>query len=83
MTYTILSAQWGNAEQSSAVIRTQEVGHVAISERDTPEEWAAFQTWKASNVVSSPPAPLAPPANEMALMRERIDELERKTASMP
>lgn len=39
MTYTALSAQYANAEHTSAIILTKEAGAVAISERDTPELW--------------------------------------------
>jgi hypothetical protein len=54
MTYTIQAAQWGNRERTSAVIRSAEVGHVAISAADTPAEWAAFQTWAQTNPVTEP-----------------------------
>ena len=52
MTYTIQSAQWGDEARDSAVIMTAEVAAVAISARDTPEEWAAFQEWQTSNTVA-------------------------------
>jgi hypothetical protein len=54
MTYTIRSARWGNREHTSAVILSDEVGHVAISETDTPKEWAAFQVWTQTNTVVEP-----------------------------
>jgi len=40
MTYTILSAQYANAEHTAAVIQTQEAGAVLVSEVDTPDLWA-------------------------------------------
>ena len=45
MTYKILAARWGNDDRTSAVVLSEEVGHAAISDRDTPEEWAAFLQW--------------------------------------
>lgn len=60
MSYTIQSAQWGNVEQTSAVIITQEVGAVAISIIDTPSEWAAFISWAGTNSVSSVPKDMLP-----------------------
>lgn len=42
MTYRIKAARYANVEHTSAVIRTKEAGDVAISEKDTPEEWAAM-----------------------------------------
>lgn len=51
MNYTIISAVYGNPDHSSAVIKTQEVGDVVISQDDTPEEWAALI---ASGVAVSP-----------------------------
>jgi hypothetical protein len=43
MSYTIISAWWGNEDNTSAVIITEEAAAVAISEVDTPDEWASFQ----------------------------------------
>lgn len=58
MTYTILSAQWGNEDKSAVVAITREVAAVALSAVDTPEEWAAFQKWAQSNLVSALPVPV-------------------------
>lgn len=44
----IITASWGNEDRTSAIVNTREVGHKAISERDTPEAWADFQAWRAS-----------------------------------
>jgi hypothetical protein len=58
MAYTILSATWGNEQQTSAVVVTQEVAAVAISQVDTPAEWANFQNWLKTNPVA--PLPVMP-----------------------
>lgn len=48
---TILSASWGNEDKSSAIVKTVERGHKAISAH-TPEEWADFIAWRlAGNPV--------------------------------
>lgn len=39
MTYTLKSARYANEDHSSAIIDTEEDGHVAISAVDTPEHW--------------------------------------------
>jgi hypothetical protein len=44
----ILAASWGNEDKTAAIVRTAEVGHKAISERDTPEAWADFLAWQKS-----------------------------------
>lgn len=52
MTYTIKTASWGNEDNTSAILNTEEVGHVCISERDTPQEWVAMLAWSdAGNVI--------------------------------
>lgn len=60
MKYTVISARWGNAEHSSAVIITVECAAVAISAFDTPVEWAAFVNWAKDNQVADAPAARAP-----------------------
>jgi len=62
MSYTILSAQWGNDEATSVVAVTEEVGAVALSQADTPEEWQNFLEWYArgntvTNIVIPDPVP--------------------------
>lgn len=42
---TIITASWGSEDKSSVIVNTVERGHKAISERDTPVEWADFLTW--------------------------------------
>jgi hypothetical protein len=75
---TVLSAQWGNEQRSSAVIFTAEAGAVAISEVDTPEEWKVFETWTLSNAVSPLTMPLPPRKSELDLLEERVAALEAK-----
>jgi len=78
MPYTIISARWGNSESTSAVIITREAAAVAISEADTPEEWARFQEWRTDGgkVAAAPAA--APPRSE----KERMDELEARLIAL-
>jgi hypothetical protein len=59
VTYTILSARWGNDDHTSAVALSEEVGHVAISEVDTPDMWAALMQWCSygHRVEDVPPPP--------------------------
>lgn len=51
MAYTIISAVYANPNSTSAVLVTVEAGAIAISEADTPEEWAELA---ASGVTVSP-----------------------------
>lgn len=39
---TVLSAAYANADGSAAVVVTDEIGAVALSAVDTPEQWAAL-----------------------------------------
>lgn len=43
MTYTFKSARYANADRTAVVADTVEVAHVALSETDTPDLWAALQ----------------------------------------
>jgi hypothetical protein len=58
--YTILSARWGNAEHTSAVILTAECAAVAISAADTPDVWPVFLDWATKNAVADMPAAPVP-----------------------
>lgn len=61
----ILSAKWANAENSAAVLQTQELGAVAVS-ADRTVEWAQFQAWIAGGgVPSAYQAPAAPTQQEL------------------
>lgn len=71
MTYTIRSAQWGNEENTSAVIFTKENGAVAISQNDTPDEWANFAEFRKTNAVASMPT-FAPPASKQQALEKRL-----------
>ena len=54
MTYTITGAKYANAENTAAVLNTQEAGAVLVSARDTPELWAAMLTWGTPSAYESP-----------------------------
>lgn len=69
MTYTILSAAYANAEQTAAVLQTQEAGAVLASERDTPALWAQM-------LAVTQPAPYAVVFNQAAAL-ERLREVRR------
>lgn len=58
MTYTILSAEYRNAEQTAAVIKTVENGDVLIGQRDTPEAWQAMLAWGTPVEYKLPPVPV-------------------------
>lgn len=47
MAYTIITASYGNEDNTSAVINTEEVGHAAINPINYPEEWANLLAWEA------------------------------------
>lgn len=57
--YTILSAQYANAANTSAIIVTSEAGNMAISLADTPLLWAKMlgQLTPAAFVAPPPPTP--------------------------
>jgi hypothetical protein len=56
MSYTIDSAHWGDTARDTAVIVTKEAGHLFLSARDHPEEWAALIAWNVDNPVADVPA---------------------------
>jgi hypothetical protein len=68
MNYTILSAQWGNAAQTAAIIVTAENGAVAISAVDTIKEWQDFQTWIKTNTIQPLP-PVTPPTKQDKILK--------------
>lgn len=59
MTYTIISAQYANENNTAAVIRTEEAGAVLLSEKDTPDEWAAMLAWGTPDAFDPPEIPSA------------------------
>jgi len=56
MTYTFLSAQYANAENTAAVAVTVEAAAVVLSEADTPTEWAALIAWGTPDAYEAPAA---------------------------
>jgi hypothetical protein len=54
VSYTIVSAAFANPEHTSAVIVTEEAGSVAISEVDTPDDWADMLAWGDPTVFELP-----------------------------
>jgi hypothetical protein len=58
MTYTIQSAKYANAENTSAVMQTTEAGAVLVSEVDTPTQWTALLAWGTPEAYEAP-APTA------------------------
>lgn len=57
MSYTILSAQYSNAFNTAAILRTIEAGDVAASESDTPELWARLMAWGVPTAYAPPAEP--------------------------
>lgn len=58
MTYTILSANYANEDNTAVVIFTKEAAAVAISKADTPKEWQNMLEWAKTNEVK--PFPVEP-----------------------
>lgn len=76
MTYTILGAQWGNTEKTSAIIVSKEAGAVALSVLDTPKEWDAFVVWAKKNTVAELPVQEPRPLSKVQILENRIAALE-------
>lgn len=85
MSYTIRTASFANAENSAAVINTEEVGHKAISAADTPDAWAEMLVWQAAGNRIRPygegAAYKAAREREAALAVRKADA-ERKIAAL-
>jgi hypothetical protein len=79
MTYTILSAQFADPLGLSAVIVTQEAGHVVISQADTPNQWQALLNWGTPEAYSPPLSAELPTKEEiiadMLALQTKIDLL--------
>lgn len=73
MTYTIKTASWGNEDKSSAIINTEEVGHVAISAADTPDEWQNLLQWEALG------GRVRPLEESTAYQKQQAEETRRTT----
>lgn len=58
MSYTMISATFANAENTAAVVMTQESAAVIISRDDTPERWHDLM---ASGMIIMPFVPRAEP----------------------
>lgn len=54
MSYTILSAQYANPDETAAIVETAEVGFIAVSQKDTPDLWEDLMAW------GTPSAGIAP-----------------------
>jgi hypothetical protein len=68
VSYTVISAQYANAENSAAVLQTVEAGAVLAS-AERADVWAAFQAWIA--LGNTPAAYVAPD-----LAQQQQDEAE-------
>lgn len=68
MTYTIRSAAFANAEQTAAVLHTEEAGAVLVSEADTPELWGEMLEALGGSVL--PYSAPAPPVPQEVTMRQ-------------
>lgn len=88
MTYTILSAAYGNPDHTSATIETIEAGAVAISEVDRPALWAAMLAWGEPADYAEPPSPIP---NEVSAAQAKLaldavgllDDVETMIAAHP
>ncbi|MCO5092679.1 hypothetical protein [Bosea sp. (in: a-proteobacteria)] len=75
MSYTFLSARYGNEESTAVVALTEEAGAVALSEADTPEAWAALHgSGLAIEPYSAPPVPALTRIAKADLWRRLTDE---------
>jgi len=71
--YTINFAKWANENNTAVVIFTMEAGAVAISEKDTPEEWDNFLNWSKTNTVQLfPVTPPTPPLTKKEIAEKRL-----------
>jgi hypothetical protein len=58
VTYTIVSAVYANKDHTAAVVQTEEAGSVAVSEIDTPDQWAVMLDWGEPEPFEEPPEPI-------------------------
>lgn len=72
MTYTIQSAQWGNEDNTSAVIFTKENGAVAVSLKDTPAEWANLLEFQKTNPTSPMPVFTTPASTKQQRLEKQL-----------
>lgn len=64
--YTILSAQWGNADHKSMLVLTAEDAMIAVSEKDHPALWKEVQEWRALGNAVAIEAPVPQPVKSDA-----------------
>lgn len=87
MMYTILSAQYANADQSAAVLQTQEAGAVLASEHDTPDLWQQMlaEVTPADYVAPSlvPQSVTKRQAVQALILAGLDDDVDALLASMP
>lgn len=83
MTYTFLSAQYANAENTAAVAITQEAAAVALSAVDTPTEWAALHEWGTPSAFVPPSAPPAPTLEQLQAQLAAIQAQINALAGTP
>lgn len=69
MSYTILSAAYGDATNEHAIVQTAEFGAVSISERDRPELWKQM----LDGVVAAYSAPVVDIDSIRALYLSKVD----------
>ena len=78
MTYTFLSAHYANEQNTAVVAITAEAAAVALSEFDTPDDWADLQAWVGSG--NSIAGYFAPSANISEKNGAALDERQKQTA---
>lgn len=64
MSYTIISAQYANEDNTAAVIQTEEAAAVLISQADTPDLWADMLISVTPSAYVAPEPQQAPSAVE-------------------
>lgn len=71
MTYTILSAQYADPDNTAVVLQTEEAGAVVVSLVDAPDLWEELQAWGTPDAYVPPPPP--PAANPVDKLRTFLD----------
>lgn len=66
MIYTIISASYGDPQNTSIVLQTLEAGAVAVSKVDTPELWGKALAFGPSPYVPPAPGPVVTPTEKLA-----------------
>lgn len=77
MTYTILSAQYANADNTAAVVMTKEAAAVLVSQADTPELWQTMLDTVTPAAFVPAPTPTQTPEEKLAeFLRSNPDVAE-------